>query len=506
LTSHVAALLLLVPAALAAKPEPFKEVQFPVPGRPVQAWTGQFSQGCPESAEDLFVLTVEGAPPDERRRVVLLPCTASSQNAPSELRIFALENDVVAVDSDPHGHRLLMLRPEGLEFADLSDPEQRSALPFPGGLPLVPRSRGVSRIPMAGPWGLEGRPGALLPTLTGASAVDYETGQFAPIRLPMMADYATQAPGLPDPSDPFLSAQFTWPMLVPGEDDGIPGTDLFALNRWNLAVFRREGGQLPREASRSVPLRPFDATQETRPEQSETVYRAIDLNSDGLTDLALHRSWGTLMQGRAATALYLNRGEGANPDAPPDAQRELKDGFSSIEFVDLDGDGWLEGVETSIQFGLVQAVRMLLTQSGKATLEILALSPSEPHRLTSVWKQDIRFDLDFAEARVEGLYPILTTDWNGDGRKDILLVDSDGELSIRLGKATRQGLDFGSSAAGQAISLRAGRSAEADLNGDGLRDLVLYDPQNPQGAVWVYYNRGVLPGTPAAPEIKSAED
>ena len=496
----MAALLFLGPAVLKAAPEPFAGVELPVAGRPVQVWTGQFSQDCGDRGLDLFVLAVEGVPPDERRRVVHLPCRGM---APSDLRVFELGPDVVAVDSDPQGHRLLMLEPEGLEFADLADPAARTRLPFPGGLPLVPRSRGISRIPMVGPWGANDGAGALLPTLTGASVVDFESGEFSPLRLPMLADYEKQAPGLPDPSDPFLSAQFTWPLLVPGEDDGAPGSDLFALNRWNLSVFRRQDGHLPREASRSVPLRPFEADQETRPEQSETVYRAIDLNSDGLTDLAMHRSWGSLMRGWASTAIYLNRGEGANPAATPDARRKLEDGFSSLEFLDLDGDGWFEVVETSLEFGLVQAVRMLLTRSGKATLSILALSQSEPYRLTSVWKQDIRFKLDFAEARVEGLYPILTTDWNADGRNDILFLDSDGELSIRLGKATRQGIDFGPDAARQEIPLRAGQSSEADLNGDGLADLILFDPRNPQGNVWVYYNRGVLPGTPTLPESQA---
>lgn len=500
---YVAALLFLGPAVLQAAPEPFAGVEFPVAGRPVEVWTGHFSEGCNEQGEDLFVLAVEGKPPDERRRVVLLPCHGTT---PSDLRVFELGPDVVAVDSDPQGHRLLMLEPEGLEFADLADPTARTRLPFPGGLPLIPRSRGISRIPMVGPWGVDGGAGALLPTLTGASSVDFGSGEFSPIRLPLLADYGKQAPGLPDPSDPFLSAQFTWPLLVAGEDDGAPGSDLFALNRWNLAVFRRADGRLPREASRSVRLRPFEADQETRPEQSETVYRAIDLNSDGLTDLAMHRSWGSLMRGHSSTVIYLNHGAGANPDGPPDARRELKDGFSSLEFMDLDGDGWLEGVETSLEFGLIQAVRMLLTRSGKATLTILALSQSEPYRLTAVWKQDIRFKLDFAEARVQGLYPILTTDWNADGRNDILFLDSDGELSIRLGKATRKGIGFGPDAGRQEIPMRAGRSSEADLNGDGLEDLILFDPRNSQGNIWVYYNRGALPGTPALPEFKAPKN
>lgn len=500
------AALLLAAAPLPAAEDPFEAIRLPVPGRPVLVWTGTFSRGCPERAEDILAITLEGTPPHEQRRVILFPCKADARLAADDARVFAMENDAVAVDTDPHGHELLVLSPAGLRLVDLADPARERTISFPGGLPLMPRTRGLSRIPMAGDWGPRGGPGALVPTLTGAAVVDLEGETQLSLVLPMIADYETNNPGLPDPSDPFLAAQFTWPLLLAGEDNGEQGTDLFALNRWTLAVYHRGEEGFPQRPTRQIELRPFDEKLEIRPEQSETVYRAIDLNSDGLTDLVLHRTWGSLMSGRSITDIYLNHGDGADPNAPPDARRELKDGFSSIEFLDLDGDGWLEGVETSMDFGLLQAVRMLLTRSGKATLKILTLNHNEPYRLTSAWKQDLRFKIDFAEGRIEGLYPILSTDWNADGRNDILLLDSDGELSVRLGKPAAAGPAFGSTVARQPISVRAGQSAEADLDGDGLMDLVLYDPQVSEGALWLYYNRGALPGTPERPEIRPPAD
>ena len=487
----------LGPRAAAAENEPFESVRLAVAGRPVEVWTGSFSGNCEQGAQDMLVIAIEGVPPREQRRVLHFPCQAGERLNPQAGREFAVPGDAVAVDAyGPHSE-LAFLRPSGLQLVSLADPEKHREIHVPGGLPLVPRSRGLSRMPLVGPWGAQGRPGALLPTLTGALAVDLEDGSQRSIELPMMADYETQAPGLPNPVDHFMLERAAWPLLLPGDDDGDGRTDLFALTRWNLAVLRAGEEGLAQQPSRLVELRPFEDRHEIRPEQSGTTYRATDLNADGLTDLVLHRSWGSMMRGRGITSVFFNAGEGARPDASPDVLREREDGFSTIEFLDLDGDGWFEGVETSMDFGLVQAVRMLLTRRGKATVEILTLEREPPHRLVSSWKQDIRFKIDFGEARIEGLFPVLDTDWNADGRNDLLYMESDGEIALRLGKAGARGPSFGNRVAGQSSPFRAGRSASADLDGDGLEDLILYDPQASVGAVWVYYNRGQLPGSPA---------
>ena len=496
LGSFLAVAVLLGPGRVAAQDEPFESVRLPVDGRPVQVWTGTFSARCERGALDMLVIVIRGAPPREQRSIVHFPCQAGTRLNAEAAQKFAVPRDGVAVDAYGPGSELVFLRPSGLQLVSLADPEKQREIHAPGGLPLVPRSRGLSRMPLVGPWGADGRPAALLPTLTGARVVDMADGSQRSIELPMMADYETQAPGLPNPVDHFMLERAAWPLLLPGDDNGDGRTDLFALTRWNLAVLRAGEEGLPQQPSRLIELRPFEDRHEIRPEQSGTTYRATDLNADGLTDLVLHRSWGSMMRGRGTTSLFFNAGEGVRPDFPPDVLREREDGFSTIEFLDLDGDGWFEGVETSMQFGLVQAVRMLLTRSGKATVEILTLDREPPHRLVSSWKQDIRFKIDFGEARIEGLFPVLDTDWNADGRNDLLYMDSDKEIAVRLGEAGERGPSFSNRVAGQASPLRAGRSTSADLDGDGLEDLILYDPQASVGAVWVYYNRGRLPGSP----------
>ena len=142
------------------------------------------------------------------------------------------------------------------------------------------------------------------------------------------------------------------------------------------------------------------------------------------------------------------------------------------------------------------------SSQGFQTLKIFQLlaaaaSPDPPHTLRPGWKQDLRFTLDFADSRVEGFYPVLGADWNADGRKDLLYLDDGGRIAVRLGEAQPGGPGFGAATRSHSVPLRAGRTVTGDLDGDGLEDLIVYDPQAADGALWLYYNTGVLPGTPA---------
>ncbi|HIL81338.1 MAG TPA: hypothetical protein EYG54_08795 [Myxococcales bacterium] len=47
----------------------------------------------------------------------------------------------------------------------------------------------------------------------------------------------------------------------------------------------------------------------------------------------------------------------------------------------------------------------------------------------------------------------------------------------------------------------ARRAVTGDLDGDGLDDLVVSDPRTPGRPLWLYDNRGNLPGTRVAPQV-----
>jgi hypothetical protein len=472
-----------------------------VVGRPIQVWGVALSSGCPAKALDLLVISIEGVPPHERRRVTIFPCDPSGRAAPAEAVTIDVEPDVVALDvyetdGEPGGELLFLTR-SGIRITSPWGEKPLRELSVPGGLPLPPRARRLSRMPVAGDWDATGKPMALLPSINGGELVDLESGENRRIELPVIAQYQTWDPDLPGRVRKLMVSEFHWPVLVQGDDDGDGHRDLFALSRWEISIFRNTGQGLPSKASRRIELQPFSAEEEMRFEATDITYFASDLDGDGLTDLMLHRISGGVMAGQSITDIHLNKGQGAQAPARPDAQLKVSKGFSGVEPMDLDGDGRDEIIQTSFQFGILQIVRTLLTGKTEVQVRILNADREEPGKFNTSWEQDMTFHINFDEGRVDGLFPEFKGDWNGDGLRDLLYPDGDERMGIRLGEPAATGPGFGERVASQPIPLSAGQTRVADLNGDGLQDLVAYDPRNLEGIVWAYYNRGVLPGTPA---------
>ena len=501
---------------------PFEALELRVAGRPTQVWPVQLAGNCGDNPSDLLVISVSGGPPDETRQVTVFACDpggAIGGAAPVTLDVPA---DVMALDvSDIDGRQggelvwlsqtgLTIVRPFDLAAhggpseaeAEVGAPAPTRFIPVPGGLPLPPRQRLLSRMPFVGDWDNDGRAKALVPTIAGGLIVDLQTGDQRPIAMPIVAQYDTWDPDLPARVRKLLIAMIHWPVLMRGDDNGDGRLDLFALTRWQVAIYHETGDGLPEEPSRRIELRPFDDETELRFESTEVTYFATDVNGDGLTDLMLHRISGGFNDGLSETDFYFNRREaedtaGLDVARTPDMEFRLEKGFSGIEPIDLDGDGQVELIESSVQFGIMQMVRVLLTRKAEIKVRVLTSDPDRPGELVESWAEDMVFKLNFGEGRVDGLMPNIEGDWNGDGRRDALYQHDRDSLGVRLGRATDKGPGFGSKIAEQPSAVEAGFLRVADLDGDGLDDFVAYDPRDAQGRLYVFTNKGILPGTAA---------
>jgi hypothetical protein len=500
----IGAISLTVSTLLASTParaqgEPFDVVPLDVEGRPVQAWVLPISSGCGKNAKDVLVISIEGGPPHEMRRVTLFPCDPNGKPLPGEPITIDVAPNVVALDSyevdGKPGAELLLLDREGIEIISPWGHSPPRRIPVAGGLPLPPRARGLSRMSVAGDWYGQGRQIAVLPTVAGGMLVDLLDGRSRPIELPVIAQYRTFDPDLPGRVRQLMISEFQWPVIRMGDDEGDGVKDLFALSRWSLSIFRGGPEGLPSSPTRRIEMQPFTEEEEMRFETTEITYFAEDLNGDGLADLLLHRISGGLMAGKSAADIYINPGDGANPHGAPSAQMLVDKGFSGIEPIDLDHDGQAEVVETSIQFGIAQIVRILLTRKANVSLRVLNLDSASPEQLVSSWRHDMTLKVNFGEGRTEGIFPNMEGDWNGDGRNDLLYPDGNRRVAIRLGRAGALGPEFGDRVGSQTLPVDTGRTRVADLNGDGLDDLVIYDPREIDGKVWALYNTGRLPGT-----------
>lgn len=496
------ALLALAAVATPARSEtePFAPATLQVPGRPFEVIAAPVG-GQP--GQRLVVVSLEGAAPDERRHV-----TAFAFGPGGEARrvgALAVPPEVVAFDvadlAAAGELEVALLAARRLEIRDLASGALLQERAFSPALPLPPRTRGLGRQPLLAPWDGDGQISALAPALGGLAHVPLRGGPVRLLGFPLVTDYlagdddAGVRPGM-------LEARILWPELARGDDDGDGRADLLALSRYEVAVYRTGEGGLPPSASRRAALRPFSAEEELRYQATSASLFARDLDGDGLVDLVLHRTFGTLLKSNASTRFWRNRGDGADPTAEPDARIEASGGFGSIFLEDLDADGRSEALQLLVPFSVVQLVRTLLTGTVQAELRVYRLEPPGIARAETTFETTLSVALDAEQSRVSGILPTVRGDWNGDGLRDLLHGESLERIAIRLGERGERGPRFGGATVRQQVA-PADRAAIADFDGDGLEDLALFDTVREGGGVQLLRNRGTLPG--ARPELRAPE-
>jgi hypothetical protein len=484
------AVVLLATPALAQAPLPFELATWRVPGRAVDGFVARGEDGH----ETVFVVSLDGAPPEDRRYVTAVPRDLAAKARPIEVPRAA-----VAVDADElglaPGPEIVWLSAHELRVTSLGG-EVLARHPLEPALPLPPRAWELAQADFVRDWDADGRPEALAPTGEGARLVPLVSGDAAQeLALPVLADYGTPTvdnyfrPGL-------LAGLVSWPMFDLADDDGDGRRDLFAANRYELRVFHAVDGGLTPTPSRVRRFPAFGAEEERRRGASTLLAFVRDVDGDGRADLVVHRMVGELTRSRGTTSIHLNAGAGADPLGQPSFRLDQAGGNSALRVDDIDGDGRHEIMEAYLGFGVVQAVRMLTVRRAELQLRVWSL-PKGGGAPVETWTDDVSFPFDFGTSRVLGLMPFTEADWNGDGFLDLCWADGGGALRFRLGELRPAGAGFGRIAAALPLAV-SGDLVAADLDADGLTDFVAWDPLDLEGRLHVGRNRGVLPGTPPA--------
>jgi hypothetical protein len=484
------AVVLLALPAFAQSPLPFELVTWRVPGRVVDGFVARGEDG----RDTVFAVSLDGRPPEDLRYVTALPRDLAASARPVEVPRTAVAVDAAELGLAP-GPELVWLSARELRVSSLAG-EELARVALEPALPLPPRAWELAQVDFVRDWDADGRPEALAPTADGVRLVPLVAGDAGQeLQLPVIADYGTPTldnyfrPGL-------LAGLVSWPTFELADDDGDGRADLFAANRYELRVFRASDGGLSPAPSRVRRFPSFSAEEERRHQASTLLAFVRDLDADGRADLVVHRMVGELTRSRGTTSIHLNGGSGADPLAEPSVRMEQAGGNSALRVDDVDGDGRAEILEAHLGFGVVQAVRMLTVRRAELRLRVWALPP-DGGAPVETWADSVSFPFDFATSRVLGLLPFTEADWNGDGFLDLCWADGGGELRFRLGERRPAGAGFGRVAAALPLPL-SGDLVAADLDADGLVDLVAWDPLDAEGRLHIGRNRGVLPGTPPA--------
>lgn len=290
-------------------------------------------------------------------------------------------------------------------------------------------------------------------------------------KLPVPMDVATLVPWAPHQK---LTQSIGVPLLSFGDTDGDGRTDVAYYKEESIGVFRQQadGGFLSGE-SRDLAVE--KRRWRKRFVQFDVPPHVADVNGDGLLDVAL------IYPSKGRVHVYYGRA-GRGDWTQPDQVMIVADGWSTgIYLEDLSGRGKLDLVMGVVRkFGISEGIQVFL--SGRVDLELHIYPMQDDGRFSKDPVQELKFPIPFSfqvtrdSASLDLVFrPNFKGDFNKDGLRDMLVRVDDRTLRLYPGAKDRA---IGNDPSGTiTMDPPAGISTTepfvADLNGDGVSDLIL---------------------------------
>ncbi|MEM7413159.1 MAG: VCBS repeat-containing protein [Myxococcota bacterium] len=481
-----------VSAAL-ADDDPFFVQDLRLEGRVVQADLADLDG---DSRGDLLCVVTSGLPPNERREIHVFfqgddGSFAAKPDWKGPLPSGAAAYDLANLDDSP-ATELVLLRRDRLTLFSMPgrSPSFRDLpLGIEPSIAVVVDERGLDRMMLVRE-GLGDGPRLVAPGMSWTAVLDPGGEVLGLLEVGARANYyLPQRPG-PLVSESEVEIYLDHPRLSIGDVNGDGRGDVISANRHELKVFLQNAqGRFPAKPSRSIAL--GRVTPEDHVRNSGLVrVDGSDLNGDGLVDLLVSTSSGSVFDATTVVGFHLNQGGQWNLDAPDQVFRTVG-GMNANMLVDIDGDGAVELMEVRVPTGVLEIVEVLVTRAIDANVTLHRRADSGLFETEPWHSRKLGVAWDFETFRSKGFVPTLSADFNGDGMLDMLNSGDGDQLEVHLGSNTD---GYGARHATQTLDT-SGRIRFGDLDADGLSDFVLYSPRRPELPVRVGTNRGVLPGT-----------
>jgi hypothetical protein len=283
---------------------------------------------------------------------------------------------------------------------------------------------------------------------------------------------------------------YRFPRFATRDFNGDGRQDLLLTKEESIYVYlQNAGGHFSRE-----PVPPIHLPGRPRGKQPDWNFSLqtipADINNDGFADMVLLFSHGTgsFLERKVDVSIFLNQKVADKPFLDHPHQTLTFKGITpGVCLTDLNGDGFQDLMFSYIRLGFWNTVKNLISKKVAIHTSVYLLQRNQIFSSEPDFHTETEYKLDLTHGiKFNGIWPSVEGDFNGDGSPD-LLIANDGELRIYR---TPEGKGMYSKLYHQA-NIRTCRFAHiADLNRDGLDDILLYEKKK-DGSISVLLNKGL---------------